>query len=107
MTGPAASHRVRLAGIYDAEPNQSASVITSAPNSLMAPIHHRMPALLDAGDYDAWLDPDADAATLHALLKPREWPGMTIRPVSNAVNRAGSDGAGLVAPLMRAMPRLL
>ena len=45
----------------------------------MAPIHHRMPALLDAGDYDAWLDPDADAATLHALLKPREWPGMTTR----------------------------
>ena len=47
-----------LAGIYDAGPNRAASVITSAPNSLMAPIHHRMPALLDAGDYDAWLDPD-------------------------------------------------
>ena len=56
---------------------------------------------------DAWLDPDADAATLHALLQPREWPDLSARPVSNGVNRASSDGAGLVAPLMRAMPRLL
>ena len=96
-----------LAGIYDAAPNRAASIITSAPNSLMASIHHRMPALLDAGDHDAWLDPCTDAATLHDLLQPREWPGMTTRPVSNGVNRAGNDGAGLVAPLTRAMPRLL
>ena len=56
---------------------------------------------------DAWLDPDADAATLHDLLLPREWHDLSARPVSNAVNRAGSDGAGLVAPLTWAMPRLL
>ncbi len=96
-----------LAGIYDAEPNQATSVITSVPNSLMAPIHHRMPALLDAGDYDAWLDPDTDPATLHALLQPREWPGMTTRQVSGGVNRAGSDGPQLIAPATIATPRLL
>ena len=96
-----------LAGIYDAEPDQAASIITSAPNSLMEPIHHRVPALLDARDYDAWLDPDADAATLHALLQPKEWPGMTTRPVSNGVNRAGSDGPQLIAPATVATPRLL
>ena len=96
-----------LAGIYDAEPNRAASVITSAPNSLMASIHRRMPALLDAGDYDAWLDHDADAATLHALLQPREWPGMATRPVSNAVNLADSDGPQLIAPATVAIPQLL
>ena len=96
-----------LAGIYDAEPNRAASVITSAPNSLMAPVHHRMPALLDAGDYDAWLDPDADAATLHALLQPGEWPGMTMRQVSNGVNLAASGGSQLIAPATVANPRLL
>ena len=96
-----------LAGIYDAAPNQAASVITSAPNSLMAPIHHRMPALLDAGDYDAWLDPDADPGTLHALLQPREWPGMTTRQVSDRVNRAGNDGPQIIAPATAATRRLL
>ena len=96
-----------LAGIYDAGPNRAASVITSAPNSLMAPIHHRMPVLLDADNYGAWLDSDADAATLHGLLQPREWPGMTMRQVSNGVNRAGSDGPQLIAPATVATPRLL
>ena len=96
-----------LAGIYNVKPDAAASVITSAPNSLMESIHHRMPALLDAGDHDAWLDPDADAATLHALLQPGEWPGMTMRPVSDGVNLAGSDGPQLIAPATVATRRLL
>ena len=73
----------------------------------MPSIHHRMPALLDAGDYDAWLDPDADPGTHHALLQPREWPGMTMRPVSDGVNRAGSDGPHLISAATVATPRLL
>ena len=96
-----------LAGIYNAEPDQAASVITSAPNSLMAPIHYRMPALLDADDYDAWLDPCTDVLTVHALLQPREWPGMTTRQVSGGVNRAGSDGPHLISAATVATPRLL
>ncbi len=96
-----------LAGIYDAEPDQAASVITCAPNSLMASIHHRMPALLDAGDYDAWLDPDADPGTLHALLQPRDWAGMTTRQVSDGVNWAGNDGPHLIAAATVTIQQLL
>ena len=96
-----------LAGIYNAEPNQAASVVTCAPNSLMASIHQRMPVVLDADCYDAWLNPDADAATLHALLQPREWPWMTTRQVSDAVNRAGNDGPQLTATASVAVPQLL
>lgn len=95
-----------LAGIYDVAPNAAASVITCAPNSLMRPIHSRMPVILDAGDYDAWLDPYADAGMLQTLLATREWPELTARPVSSAVNRAGSDGPGLVAPMADVAPRL-
>ena len=87
-----------LAGIYNTRPEPAASVITCAPNSLMAPIHNRMPVMLDDAEYDYWLDPEADPMTLHALLQPREWPEMTARSVSMAVNRAGSDGPHLVAP---------
>ena len=96
-----------LAGFYNVAPDAAACVVTCAPNSLMAPIHHRMPALLDAGDHDAWLDPEADAATLHVLLQPREWPGMTTRQVSNGVNRAGSDGPQLIVAATVATPQLL
>ena len=87
-----------LAGIYNTRPDAAASVITCAPNSLMTPIHNRMPVMLADGEYDDWLDPEADPMVLQALLQPREWPEMMAWPVSTAVNRAGSDGPHLIEP---------
>ncbi len=87
-----------LAGIYNTRPDPTASIITGAPNALMTPIHNRMPVMLDDTEYDDWLDPEAAPMTLHTLLQPREWPELTARPVSTAVNRAGSDGPHLIAP---------
>ena len=96
-----------LAGIYNVAPDAAASVVTGALNSLMASIHHRMPVVLDADDYDAWLDPDADPGNLRALLQPREWPEWAARLVSTAVNRAGNDGPQLTATAPVAVPQLL
>ena len=45
---------------------RSATIITTAPNELMAPIHNRMPAILAPGDYARWLDP----AETEALVTP-------------------------------------
>src|SRR5206468_583119 len=33
------------------------TIITCAPNELMADLHDRMPVILDPKDYDTWLDP--------------------------------------------------
>ena len=97
-----------LAGIYNSGSDQPATcVITCAPNSLMEPIHHRMPVVLAGDDYDAWLDSEARLETLQDLLAPREWPDLAARPVSGAVNRAGTDGPQLIAPAVAASPRLL
>ncbi len=96
-----------LAGIYNDRPNEAASVITCDPNTLMSPIHNRMPVLLSDEECDEWLDPKADTDTLNALLMPREWSEMTAREVSRAVNRAGNDGPQLVAPLDGTTQRLL
>ncbi len=97
-----------LAGIYNAGPDDvAACVITCAPNSLMQPIHHRMPVALADDEYDAWLAPETKPETLHDLLAPREWPDLAARPVSGAVNRAGADGPQLIAPTVAASPRLL
>ena len=47
------------------------TVITTAANGLMAPIHDRMPALLAASDWEAWLDPDMiNPVFLRSLLEP-------------------------------------
>ena len=96
-----------LAGIYNAGPDAAACVITCVPNTLMEPIHHRMPVVLAGDDYDAWLAAETNPETLQDLLTPREWPDLAARPVSGAVNRAGADGPQLIAPAVADSPRLL
>lgn len=52
------------------------TVITTAANAFMAPIHDRMPAILAKSDWDAWLDPDmSDPILLRSMLEPcpDEW----------------------------------
>ena len=40
----------------DFERYRSVSLITTAPNALMQPIHDRMPVIVAREDYAAWLD---------------------------------------------------
>jgi putative SOS response-associated peptidase YedK len=96
-----------FAGIYNTKPSEAASVITCEPNTLMAPIHNRMPVILADEQYDEWLDPESEVDFLNALLIPREWRDMTAWNVSNAVNRAGTDGPQLIEQADGGTPRLL
>jgi putative SOS response-associated peptidase YedK len=77
----------------------SCTVITTAANATMAPVHDRMPALLPASRWDAWLDPDNhDIDALLGLLVPAPDDLLVIRPVSTAVNSVRSNGPELIAP---------
>lgn len=38
-------------------PLETCTIITTEPNDLMVPIHHRMPVILPPTSYDQWLDP--------------------------------------------------
>jgi len=96
-----------FAGIYNTRSSEAGSVITCEPNSLMSPIHNRMPVILSDEQYDQWLDPEADIDALSALLMPRDWPDMTAWDVSNTVNRAGTDGPQLIERVDGTTPRLL
>ena len=69
------------------------AVITCPANSLVRPVHHRMPAVLKPAQFDEWLD---GAGPTARLLECREWPEMTARTVSPAVNWAGTDGPDLI-----------
>ena len=44
--------------------------ITTTPNELLEPIHDRMPVILTADAYEAWLRETADPRALKALLAP-------------------------------------
>ncbi len=95
-----------FAGIIGGQNEPAAAIITTEPNSLMAPIHNRMPVILEPEDYHQWLHDDSHSPELRALMLPRDWPDMTHRPVSTAVNRATNDGPELIGSQPTETPRL-
>ena len=71
---------------------ESCTIITTAANETMSPIHDRMPVILDPDDYDSWLKGGAAD-----LLKPYS-KAMVSFPVNTFVNNPVNDGADLIAP---------
>jgi putative SOS response-associated peptidase YedK len=66
-----------LAGLYDTwktpdgDERTTCTIITCAPNAVMAPIHNRMPVILLPEDEDAWLDPDmTEVERITSYLQP-------------------------------------
>jgi putative SOS response-associated peptidase YedK len=79
---------------------RSATIITTAANETMAPVHDRMPVLLPPTAWDAWLDPgNADLETLGRLLVPAPPQILTMHPVSTEVGNVRNRGPQLVHPL--------
>lgn len=76
---------------------ESCTIITGQPNALLAPIHDRMPVILDEADYEAWLDSD-NPLLLEQLLRPYPADELAIHPVSQAVNNPSHDGPKLIEP---------
>ncbi|HYL91985.1 MAG TPA: SOS response-associated peptidase [Alphaproteobacteria bacterium] len=71
---------------------ESCTILTTEPNSLVAAVHDRMPAILSPEDYDLWLDPGLeDPKRVSDCLKPYEAKLMKRYPVSTRVNRPEND----------------
>jgi putative SOS response-associated peptidase YedK len=81
----------------DGQEIESCAIVTTAANALLAPIHNRMPVMLERADEQDWLDPDTPLPHLHALLHPLPEPETAIRAVSRAVNDARYDGPECLA----------
>jgi putative SOS response-associated peptidase YedK len=79
----------------------SCTILTVSPNELLAPIHDRMPVILDQPDWEAWLDERTPVDTLRQLLAPAPADGLLAYPVSPAVNNVRSEGPELLAPITR------
>jgi putative SOS response-associated peptidase YedK len=76
----------------------SCTIVTTDPNELIRPIHDRMPVVLAPGDEAAWLDPDAEAGDLRALLAPAPEELLVAREVGDFVNDVRDDGPHLIEP---------
>jgi putative SOS response-associated peptidase YedK len=84
----------------DAERVRTFSIITTTANATLEAIHDRMPAILPAAAWDAWLAPDpSDPGELLALLRPAPDDMLTRFPVSRRVNSVRNEGPDLVVPL--------
>jgi putative SOS response-associated peptidase YedK len=80
------------------EPVTSCTIVTTAPNDLMATIHNRMPVILPPSAYDLWLGPDTDEPeVLNGLLVPFPQEDMVVRPVTQRVNSVRNEGAECIA----------
>jgi len=78
----------------------SACVITTSANELMAPIHDRMPVLLEPAQFDAWLDPAwRDVELLKRWLLPAPATTMAARRVGSRVSNARNEGPELLEPI--------
>jgi putative SOS response-associated peptidase YedK len=73
-------------------------ILTTRANALTAPIHHRMPVVLDESRLDEWTDPDnSDVETLRLMLVPAPDNWLIAEPASPLVNNVKNDGPELLS----------
>jgi putative SOS response-associated peptidase YedK len=78
----------------------SCTILTTAANELLQPIHERMPVILEPKDYDLWLDSQVQIPqTLEQLLRPYPALAMTAYPVSTLVNNSRHNSPECIIPL--------
>ena len=69
---------------------ESCTIITTAANELMQPVHDRMPVIIDPKDYEKWLESGDET-----LLTPYTGE-MNCHPVATYVNNPKNDGRDLI-----------
>lgn len=95
---------VMLAGLWKFQPIPEGGVtlvfviLTTTANGIMAPIHDRMPVVLDPSRLDEWIAPSSDEAALRAMLKPAPENSLIAERVSPLVNNVENDGPELLRP---------
>ncbi|WP_336133940.1 SOS response-associated peptidase [Natronomonas amylolytica] len=77
----------------EADPIETFTILTTEPNSVVEPLHHRMAVILDPEEERAWLDGE------DVPLDPAPTEGFRSYPVSTAVNNPANDRAELVQPV--------
>lgn len=86
----------------EGDPLVTTCIITTGPNEVLAPIHDRMPVIIQPEDYDAWLDPrNTEKAALLPLIRPAEASSMSAYPVSPKINSGRIEGEECIEEVAR------
>jgi putative SOS response-associated peptidase YedK len=82
----------------DGQTLRTCTILTTAANAAIAPLHDRMPVILAPEAESAWLEPADSPEHLRRLLGGLDPGGTALRPVGPAVNDARYDGPDCLAP---------
>ncbi len=95
-----------LAGIYDQHEYpgghvvESCTLLTTAADKLMRPVHHRMPLIIPEADWKFWLTIDpSQTENLNKIIKPNTNDLLQSWPVSRDVNSAFCETPDNVKPI--------
>jgi putative SOS response-associated peptidase YedK len=95
-----------FAGIWDhwknpeGESLETCSILTTASNRLIQPLHDRMPVILHPEEYNLWLDREVtNPESLKHLYQPYPADLMEMYPVSPLVNSPRNDSPACIEPL--------
>lgn len=79
---------------------ETAAIVTTEANRLLAPIHSRMPVIVPPEAFDLWLNTvEVDAKIAVALIQPASENLLEAYEVSTAVHRTANDNPKLVEPV--------
>ncbi|MEA2081104.1 MAG: SOS response-associated peptidase family protein [Pseudomonadota bacterium] len=73
---------------------ESCTIITTAANSVIEPLHDRMPLIITPDDYGAWLTGNVDGAS--EVLGVPSSAQLEAYPVSTRVNKPENDDPGCI-----------
>jgi putative SOS response-associated peptidase YedK len=78
---------------------ETATIVTTAANKTLAPIHDRMPVILAPDAFDLWLDAtNVDPMTASALITPAPENFLNVYPISTDANCVANDNPKLLEP---------
>lgn len=94
-----------FAGLWEAwmgpngEEQDTACIVTTDANGVMAAIHDRMPVILEPQDFDTWLDnDDVEVEDAARLMRPAAEAVLEAFRISTAVNKVANDNPEVQRP---------
>jgi putative SOS response-associated peptidase YedK len=78
---------------------ESCTIIVTAANDIVRPVHDRMPVIIDPADYALWMSPEQQTEQAGSLLRAYPSEQMEVYPVSRKVNSPANNDPGCIAPI--------
>ena len=82
---------------YEGEIIKTCAIVTTASNSKLSGIHHRLPLVLERNNWGFWLGEEGHGAS--ALMRPTADETLKAYRVSKNINSNRSSGPDLISPL--------